>query len=71
MTREYKTTEDIIATGEEKGLITREAGRITYEGTKEKKTYQFTNPEEPVRARVYVELIDKYNYPANRIATEV
>jgi len=67
----YKTTEDVIATGKEKKLITIREGRITYEGTKEKKTYQFTDPEEPVRARVYVELIEKYKYPANRIEMEV
>jgi len=62
MPKEYKTTEDILAAGEEKKLITREAGRITYEGLKEKKTYQFTDPEEQVRAKVYVELIEKYKY---------
>ena len=67
----YKTTEDVIAAGKEKKLITIRDGRITYEGTKEKKTYQFTDPEEPVRARVYVELIEKYKYPANRIEMEV
>ncbi|NQE46184.1 Type-1 restriction enzyme MjaXIP specificity protein [ANME-1 cluster archaeon GoMg2] len=71
MAREFKTTEDVIAAGKEKKLITIRGGRITYEGTKEKKTYQFTDPEEPVRARVYVELIDKYKYPANRIEMEV
>lgn len=67
----YKTTEDVIATGKEKKLITIREGRITYEGTKAKKSYQFTDPEEPVRARVYVELIEKYKYPASRIDTEV
>ena len=71
MAREFKTTEDVIASGKEKKLITILDGRITYEGTKEKKTYRFTDPEEPVRARVYVELIDKYKYPANRIEMEV
>jgi len=67
----YKTTEDVLAAGEEKKLITIRDGRITYEGTKGKKSYQFTDPEEPVRARVYVELIEKYKYPASRIDTEV
>jgi type I restriction enzyme M protein len=71
MPKEYKPTGQILATGEEKKLITIRDGRITYEGTKEKKTYQFTDPEEPVRARVYVELIEKYQYPASRIDTEV
>jgi type I restriction enzyme M protein len=71
MLKEYKPTGQILATGEEKGLITIQRGRITYEGTKEKKTYQFTDPEEQVRARVYVELIEKYKYPASRIDTEV
>jgi type I restriction enzyme M protein len=71
MAREFKTTEDVIAAGEEKKLITIRDGRITYEGTKGKKSYQFTDPEEKVRARVYVELIEKYKYPASRIDTEV
>ena len=69
MAREFKTTEDVIAAGKEKKLITIRDGRITYEGMKEKKTYQFTDPEEKVRARVYVELIEKYKYPAGRIFT--
>ena len=71
MAREFKTTEDVMAAGKEKKLITIRDGRITYEGTKGKKSYQFTDPEEPVRARVYVELIEKYKYPASRIDTEV
>ena len=30
MPREFKTTEDLLAAAEEKKLITRQAGRITY-----------------------------------------
>lgn len=52
MDREYKTTEEMLVTAEEEGLITIWDGRITYEGTKYKKSYQFTDPEEPVCARI-------------------
>ena len=37
----------------------------------QKKSYTYTDPEEPVRARVYVKLIEKYKYPPNRIDLEV
>ena len=35
------------------------------------KKYKFTDPEEQVRARYYVELIERYQYPENRIDLEV
>ena len=34
------------------------------------KTYKFTDPEEQVRARYYVELIERYQYPQTRIDLE-
>lgn len=71
MPREYKPAEEVLTIGKEKSLVTIRDGRVTYEGTKEKKSYQFTDPEEQVRARVYVELIEKYKYPVERIDTEV
>lgn len=43
--------------------------KITYNAID--KTYSFKNPEEKVRASFYVELIEKYKYPAERINTEV
>ena len=35
------------------------------------KKYRFTDPEEKVRARYYIELIERYEYPENRIDLEV
>lgn len=35
------------------------------------KRYKFTDPEELVRAETFVQLIDNYKYPANRILFEV
>lgn len=35
------------------------------------KRYKFTDPEELVRAETYIQLIEKYKYPINRIAFEV
>jgi len=35
------------------------------------KTYSFKNPEEKIRASFYVELIEKYKYPPERVDTEV
>jgi type I restriction enzyme M protein len=66
---EYKPKEEILTTGEEKGLIKIGENRVEYVAPR--KSYQFTDPEEKVRARVYVEIIEKYKYPAKRIDTEV
>jgi len=38
--------------------------------TKAEKTYRFDDPEEKVRATVYVELIEKYGYPVEKIKLE-
>jgi len=79
MSEEYKPElekiarpeEDLLATGESKGYIgiSRDRGRITYASTG--KSYSFKDPEEPVRAQVYVELIEKYKYSPDRIDTEI
>jgi len=66
---EYKTKEEAIMIGEEKGLIKIREDRIEY--VAQEKSYQFSDPEEKVRARVYVELVEKYKYPPNRIDTEI
>jgi len=66
-----KPEEVLLDIGQSKGYITiiKEQGRITYNATG--KSYSFKDPEEPIRAQVYLELIEKYKYPANRIDTEV
>ena len=53
-----------------RGLLSIEEGRITY-NLHQAKTYQWTDPEEWVRAKTIGFLIVKKGYPANRIKTEV
>ena len=57
--------------GQQKGYIRLidEETRIHYVAPD--KTYKFTDPEEQVRARYYVELIERYQYPQTRIDLEV
>lgn len=43
-------------------------GRVTYPNGK---SYNYADPEEKIRAQMISEIIDKYQYPANRIDTEV
>ena len=62
---------DFLHIGEQKGYI-----ELLNEGTKIRyvvpdKEYRFTNPEELVRARFYVELIEHFQYSQNRIDLEV
>ncbi len=62
---------DFIQIGKQKGYI-----EILDEGTTIRyvipgKRYKFTDPEEQVRARYYVELIEKYQCPQERIDLEV
>ena len=63
--------EEFLLTGEDKKYISfsKDNSKITYNELE--KTYNFKNPEEKVRASFYVELIEKYNYPENRLDTEV
>jgi len=49
--------------------ITRDRTKITYNANG--KTYNFTDPEEVVRAVTFVDLIEKYEYPEKRLDTEV
>ena len=62
---------DFLQIGEQKGYIKllNEGRRIHYVAPDKK--YKFTDPEEEVRARYYVELIEQYQYPENRIGLEV
>ena len=62
---------DFIEIGKQKGYI-----QILGEGTTihyiaPDKKYRFKDPEEKVRARYYVELIERYQYPEMRIDLEV
>ena len=62
---------DFIQIGKQKGYI-----EILDEGTMIRyvvpgKRYKFTDPEEQVRARYYVELIERYQYPETRMDLEV
>ena len=63
--------EEFLSAGVDKKYIkfSKDKSRITYNEIN--KTYSFKNPEEKVRASFYVELIEKYNYPENRLDTEV
>lgn len=62
---------DFLHIGQQKGYIQllNERTRIHY--VVPDKEYKFTDPEEKVRARYYVELIERYQYPENRIDLEV
>ncbi len=53
-----------------RGLILIEGGRITY-NLNQSRSYQWTDPEEWVRARAIAFLIMEKGYPANRMRTEV
>ena len=53
-----------------RGLISIEGGRITY-NLNQSRSYQWTDPEEWVRARTIAFLIIEKGYPANRMKTEV
>lgn len=65
--------EDIIKKGIEKGLIAlnSDESRITYYTTPLSKSYKYTDPEEKIRAVVFLQLIFKSGYPINRIQLEV
>ena len=64
---------DFLQIGEQKGYIELLNERKTIHYIAPGKKYKFTesNPEEQVRARYYVELIERYQYPENRIDLEV
>lgn len=65
--------EDIIKKGIEKGLISynEDKSRITYYTKPQTKSYRYSDPEEKVRAVVFLQLIFDYGYPINRIQLEV
>ena len=62
--------EDYIGIGQDKKLIEIGAdNRVKY--VAQDKRYDFRGPEEKVRASFYVELVEKYKYPSNRLDLEV
>ena len=62
---------DFLHIGAQKGYIEFLNERTTIHYVALQKKYRFTNPEEQVRARFYVELIELFQYPQNRIDLEV
>lgn len=58
---------ELIYIGERKGYLTIKDNCITYANNK---SYNFKDPEEKIRANTFVELIEKYKYPATKIDTE-
>jgi len=61
--------QELIQIGLNKGYIKLEGNKVEY--TAAGKKYDFPDPEEKVRARVYVELIEKYQYSPDRVDLEV
>ena len=55
--------------GKKKRFIEITKNRITYLVLG--KSYDFADPEEPIRASTYIELVEEYKYPLNRINLEV
>ena len=62
---------DFLHIGEQKGYIEFLNEQTTIRYIAPDKKYRFTNPEEQVRAKFYVELIELFQYPENRIDLEV
>ena len=62
---------DFIEIGKQKGYIQILDGGTRIHYIVPDKKYRFTDPEEQVRARYYVELIERYQYPESRIDLEV
>ena len=62
---------DFLHIGEQKGYIALLNEGTTIRYIAPEKKYRFTDPEEQVRARFYVELIEHFQYSENRIDLEV
>ena len=61
--------EEYLELGQSRGYFALDGKKIKYLATGKK--YNFSDPEEKVRAEYYFDLIEKYNYPAKRIELEV
>ena len=62
---------DFLQIGGQKGHIEHLNERTTIHYIAPDKKYRSTDPEEKVRARYYIELIERYQYPEDRIDLEV
>ena len=62
---------DFLHIGQQKGYIKLLNDRTRIHYVAPDKEYKFTDPEEEVRVRYYVELIERYQYPEDRIDLEV
>ena len=62
---------DFLDIGQQKGYIEFLNERTTIRYVAPDKKYRFTDPEEQVRAKFYVELIEHFQYSQNRIDLEV
>jgi len=63
------TQEDYLKVGQDKGYFVMDSNKIKYTATN--KGYNFNDPEEKVRAEFYLDLLEKYQYPAKRIDLKV
>lgn len=61
--------EEYLELGQSKGYFALDGKKIKYNASGKK--YNFSDPEEKVRAEYYFDLIEKYNYPAKRIDFEI
>lgn len=77
MNKKYKILEDKVVSdfegrfklGQEKGYFILEGNKIEYLALGKK--YNFSNPEEKIRAKYYFDLIEKYKYSPEKIYFEV
>jgi len=60
--------DEIIEEAIKKGIIKIKDDKVIYPNGK---SYNFKDPEEKVRARVFIELVEKYKYSEKRLDTEV
>ncbi|MEM3829502.1 MAG: hypothetical protein QXP36_09865, partial [Conexivisphaerales archaeon] len=68
MSNSNNNSDQIIEEGIKKGIIKIKDDKVIYPTGK---SYNFKDPEEKVRARVFIELVEKYKYSENRLDTEV
>lgn len=61
--------EDYLSLGQKKGYFVFDKGKIKYSAAG--KSYNFSSSEEKVRMMYYFDLIEKYNYPVDKIEFEV
>lgn len=61
--------EDYLSLGKKKGYFVFDKGKIKYSAVG--KSYNFSSLEEKVRMIYYFDLIEKYNYPVDKIEFEV